>query len=170
MTRHAAKRKTTTSGSGAPPPPSGAGASRAEVAANRLHSAAIHLLRRVRTSDDAMGLSGPAGSALSVVVFGGPITLGALAAAEHVRPPSITRQVRDLEAAGLVVREADPADRRVQRISATAKGRRVLEEGRARRVAMLTAALNRLPAAELPALEAAIDIIEGIVRTPGVPR
>jgi len=141
-----------------------------ELVANRLHSAAIHLLRRVRTTDDSMGLSGPAASALSVVVFGGPITLGALAAAEHVRPPTITRLVRDLEAAGLVTREADAADRRVQRITATRKGRRILEAGRARRVAVLTAALERLPAAELRALEAAVDILEGIVRTPGVGR
>jgi len=141
-----------------------------ELVANRLHSAAIHLLRRVRTADDSMGLSGPAASALSVVVFGGPITLGALAAAEHVRPPTITRLVRDLEVAGLVTREADAADRRIQRVRASAKGRRVLEDGRARRVAVLTAALERLPAAELRALEAAVDILEGIVRTPGVAR
>jgi DNA-binding MarR family transcriptional regulator len=141
-----------------------------ELVANRLHSAAIHLLRRVRTADDSMGLSGPAASALSVVVFGGPITLGALAAAENVRPPSITRLVRDLEAAGLVKRAADDADRRVQRVRATAKGRRILEAGRARRVAALTAALERLPSAELRTLEAAVLILEGIVRTPGVPR
>jgi len=154
----------------APPAPSGPGGSHAEQIANRLHSAAIHLLRRVRTQDDAMGLTGPEGSALSVVVFGGPITLGALAAAEHVKPPTITRLVHDLEAKRLVVREADPADRRVQRVGATALGRRVLEEGRARRVATITAALQRLPAAELKALEAAVDILEGIVRTPGVAR
>ena len=141
-----------------------------ELVANRLHSAAIHLLRRVRTADDSMGLSGPAASALSVVVFGGPITLGALAAAEHVRPPTITRLVHDLEDAGLVKREADAADRRIQRVRATAKGRRVLEGGRARRVAVLTAALERLPAAELRALVAAVDILEGIVGTPGVAR
>ena len=170
MARARRPRKTPGSDHPAPPPPSGANATRAESVANRLHSAAIHLLRRVRTQDDAMGLSGPEGSALSVVVFGGPITLGALAAAEHVKPPTITRLVRDLEARGLVTREADPADRRVQRMTATAKGRRILEEGRARRVATLTAALGRLPAAELRALEAAVHIIEGIVRTPGVAR
>ena len=146
------------------PPPSGRGASRAEQVANRLHSAAIHLLRRVRTQDDAMGLSGPEGSALSVVVFGGPLTLGALAAAEHVKPPTITRLIRGLEARGLVLREADSSDRRVQRVTATPLGRRVLEEGRARRVATITAALERLPAAELRALEAAVDILDGIVR------
>jgi DNA-binding MarR family transcriptional regulator len=117
-----------------------------------------------------MELSGPTASALSVVVFGGPITLGALAAAEQVRPPTITRLVKTLEASGLVEREADASDRRVQRVRATLKGRRVLEDGRARRVARLTASLQRLPAAELRALEAAVDILEGIVRTPGVGR
>jgi DNA-binding MarR family transcriptional regulator len=152
------------------PPPAASRATRTEAVAGRLHSAAIHLLRRLRTTDEATGLSGPAASALSVVVFGGPITLGALAAAEQVRPPTITRLVRDLETAALVRREADPADGRIQRVRATRKGRRILEAGRARRVAALTAALERLPAAELRALEAAVHVLEGIVRTPGVAR
>ena len=152
------------------PPPSGSRATRTEAIASRLHSAAIHLLRRLRATDDATGLSGPAASALSVVVFGGPLTLGALAAAEQVQPPTITRLVRSLEAAGLVRREADHADGRVQRVTATLKGRRILEAGRARRVATITAALDRLPAAELRALEAAVHVLEGIVRTPGVSR
>src|ERR671933_1067936 len=73
--------------------------------ADRLHSAAIHLLRRVRRQDDASGLTAPRLSALSVIVFGGPLTLGALAAAEQVRPPTMTRIVQALEEAGLVVRE-----------------------------------------------------------------
>jgi DNA-binding MarR family transcriptional regulator len=134
------------------------------VVANRLHSAAIHLLRRVRAQDDAMGLTAPLASALSVIVFGGPLSLGALATAEQVRPPSITRIVRELEARGLVVREATPQDRRVQRVRATAKGRRVLEAGRARRVASLAAALAALPPAELAALEHAAAILERVVR------
>jgi DNA-binding MarR family transcriptional regulator len=134
------------------------------VVANRLHSAAIHLLRRVRAQDDAMGLTAPLASALSVIVFGGPLSLGALATAEQVRPPSITRIVRELEARGLVVREATPQDRRVQRVRATAKGRRVLEAGRARRVASLAAALAALPPAELVALEHAAAILERVVR------
>ena len=143
---------------------------RAEHVANRLHSAAIHLLRQLRAEDEAMELSGPAASALSVIVFGGPITLGSLAAAEQVRPPTITRLVKAMEAEGLVVRDADAADRRVQRVRATAKGRRILEQGRARRVARLANALVRLPTAESKALEAALDILEGVVRTPGVGR
>src|SRR5205085_4766945 len=95
--------------------------------ADRLHSAAIHLLRRLRREDDASGLPAPQLSALSVIVFGGPITLGALAAAEQVRPPTITRVVATLEESGLVVRETDDADRRVARVKATAKGTRLLQ-------------------------------------------
>src|SRR3954471_103707 len=100
----------------------------AEIA-DRLHSAAIHLLRRLRREDDASGLPAPQLSALSVIVFGGPITLGALAAAEQVRPPTITRVVAALEDAALVVREVDEADRRIVRVSATPKGSRLLQEG-----------------------------------------
>src|SRR3954464_10292919 len=109
-------------------------ASQAAVApadlADRLHSAAIPLLRRLRREDDAAGLPAPQLSALSVIVFGGPITLGALAAAEQVRAPTITKLVIALENAGLVEREPDESDRRIVRVRATAKGTRLLQEGR----------------------------------------
>src|SRR2546422_8012933 len=72
--------------------------------ADRLHSAAIHVLRRLRVEDKAIGLSGPRASALSVIVFRGPIAMGALAEAEQVRPPTITRLVASLERVGLVRR------------------------------------------------------------------
>src|ERR1700739_1344776 len=94
--------------------------------ADRLHSVAIHLLRRLRREDDASGLPAPQLSALSVIVFGGPITLGALAQAEQVRPPTITKLVAALEDAGLVERGVDAADRRVVRVKATARGTRLL--------------------------------------------
>src|SRR5690349_25156897 len=79
--------------------------------ADRLHSAAIHLLRRLRREDDASGLPAPQLSALSVIVFGGPIALGDLAKAEQVRPPTITRVVAALEADGLVERVQADDDR-----------------------------------------------------------
>lgn len=137
---------------------------RAAAVADRLHSAAIHLLRRVRTQDDAMGLTAPLASALSVVVFGGPVTLGALAKAEQVRPPTITRVVTQLERLGLVVREADSEDGRIQRVRATAKGRKVLEAGRARRVASITVLLEALPPVQLATLERAAELMERLVR------
>src|SRR5690349_19544850 len=107
------------------------------VVADRLHSAAIHLLRRLRREDDASGLSAPRLSALSVVVFGGPTTLGALAAAEQVRPPTMTRVVQSLEHDGLVKRESVEGDARSVLITATPRGVRLLREGRARRVKRL---------------------------------
>src|SRR5213592_1086461 len=103
--------------------------------ANRLHSAAIHLLRRARRVDAESHLPAPQLSALSVIVYGGPITLGALADAEQVRPPTMTRLIASMEHGDLVERETDAADRRVVRVKATAKGRRILEAGRDRRIA-----------------------------------
>jgi DNA-binding MarR family transcriptional regulator len=79
----------------------------AKLLADQLHSAAIHLLRQLRKEDDASGLSAPRLSALSVVVFGGPITLGALARAEQVKPPTMTRLVDALEKDGYVKRDAE---------------------------------------------------------------
>lgn len=134
------------------------------VLADRLHSAAIHLLRRLRREDDASGLPAPQLSALSVIVFGGPVTLGQLAAAEQVRPPTITRLVGELETAGLVTRETDLADRRVVRVSATARGARLLHEGRARRVASLAESLRRLPPKQRSTLVRALPILEQVVR------
>jgi DNA-binding MarR family transcriptional regulator len=135
----------------------------AERTADRLHSAAIHLLRRLRREDTKTGLSAPRLSALSVVVFGGPLTLGALAAAEQVRPPTMTRLVTALEAAGLVTREPDPGDGRLTRIRATAKGRALLLRGRARRVAALTDQLRALGESERAALERAVTILHGVI-------
>lgn len=132
--------------------------------ADRLHSVAIHLLRRLRREDDASGLAAPQLSALSVIVFGGPITLGALADAEQVRPPTITRLVAALEVEGLVEREIDPADRRVARVKATPKGTRLLHQGRQRRVAVLTAALRELPARERELVVRALPVLEKLAR------
>jgi DNA-binding MarR family transcriptional regulator len=139
----------------------------AERIADRLHSAAIHLLRRLRTEDDASGLSAPRLSALSVVVFGGPLTLGELARREQVRPPTITRVARDLEALGLVRLEADPADARVKRVVATARGTRLLQAGRKRRVTALAAAVAALPAAARRELAAALPVLEQVARADG---
>src|ERR671935_287392 len=90
-------------------------------AADRFHSAAIHALRHVRREDPATGLSAARLAALSVLVFGGPRTLGELAAAEQVRPATMTKIVQALEQDGLVRRSSDSSDGRVVRVEATAK-------------------------------------------------
>lgn len=128
--------------------------------AGQLHRAAIRLLRRVRQEDAATGLTPPRASALSVLVFGGrPLTLGELARAEQVRPPTITRLVRDMEREGLVRVAADPGDRRIRRVQATALGRRLMLEGRDRRVHRIAAAVAALPAREQNSLRAAAAIM-----------
>jgi len=135
----------------------------AERTADRLHSAAIHLLRRLRREDAKSGLSAPRLSALSVLVFGGPLTLGELANAEQVRPPTMTRLVTALEADGLVTREPDASDGRLTRIRATPNGRTLLLRGRARRVAALTAEVRALAPDEREVLDAAVTILEGVI-------
>lgn len=132
--------------------------------ADRLHSAAIHLLRRVRVEDAATGVGPARLSALSVLVFGGPQTLGALAAAEQVRPPTMTRIVKGLVRNGLVTREVDAGDRRVVRVRATRRGRELLERGRRRRIEHLTRRLRGLSPRELALLMRAAALIEQAVR------
>ena len=120
--------------------------------ADRLHSAAIHLLRRLRKEDEAIGLTAARTSALSVVVFGGPVTIGQLAQAEQVSPPTMTRMLVGMERDGLLKRERDRDDGRVIWIRATPKGARILQEGRRRRVEALAGELEDLSAAELTLL------------------
>jgi DNA-binding MarR family transcriptional regulator len=128
--------------------------------ADRLHSAAIHVLRRLRVEDKAIGLSGPRASALSVIVFRGPLTMSALAEAEQVRPPTITRLVTGLERRGLVRRVSDARDGRVQLVEATAAGRWLLNRGRARRVARLAQGVAKLTKDDQDVLARAAELMD----------
>jgi DNA-binding MarR family transcriptional regulator len=129
-------------------------------AADRFHSAAIHALRHVRREDPATGVPPAQLSALSVLVFGGPRTLGELAAAEQVRPPTMTRIVQGLEAAGLARRVRDRQDGRVHHLHATTKGRRVMQHGREGRVANLATLLSRLSPDEIARVREAAELVE----------
>jgi DNA-binding MarR family transcriptional regulator len=134
--------------------------------AERLHAAALHLLRRLRRHDDAMGLTPARASALSIMVFGGEVTIGQLAQAEQVSAPTMTRLVVGMERDGLVRRKDDPADGRIVWLAATAKGTRILHGGRRRRIAALAADLAALDAADRETLAAAADILERVVSRP----
>jgi DNA-binding MarR family transcriptional regulator len=116
----------------------------------------LHLLRLLRRADDASGVSPARLSALSVLVVGGPTTLGTLATAEGVSAPTMSRLVTELERDGYLRRRADPADARTARLEATAKGARLLRAGRARRLTALTAALGTLTGAERDAIARAL--------------
>ena len=135
--------------------------------ADRLHSAAIHLLRRVRQQDVATH-EGPARlSALSVLVFGGPKTLKELAAAELVKPPTMSRIVAGLTRNGLAETAADREDARRLRIRATSKGTRLLQKARQRRVESLAARLAALAPAEIAKLADSVEILQRILSTWG---
>ncbi len=133
---------------------------RLEEVSNRLHSVAIALLRTVREADESLEVSPARLSALSVLVFGGARSLGELARAEQVTPPTMSRIVDGLERSGLARREPDPGDRRAVRVSATRAGRRVLARGRGQRVRVLAGRLAGLGARDLAALERAASILE----------
>jgi DNA-binding MarR family transcriptional regulator len=117
----------------------------AETLADALHASAIHLLRRLRRVDSATGLSPARLSALSVLVFGGAMRISDLARAEQVRTPTITPIVAALEQSGLISRDRDERDARASILRPTAEGQKLMEEGRARRLATLAAELRRLP-------------------------
>ena len=132
--------------------------------AARLHSSAIRLLRTLRREDDGSGLSAPRLSALSVVVFAGPMSLAELAAAEQVKPPTMSRIVDALVQRALVTRVAKPGDRRSVEIAATAEGVQLLEAGRERRVQALIARLRTLADSERRALARGVEILERVTR------
>jgi DNA-binding MarR family transcriptional regulator len=134
-----------------------------ETLAEVLHSTAIRLLRSVRRVDESSGLTAPRLSALSVIVFSGPITLGKLAETEQVRPPTMTRIVNALEEQELVFKAQDPSDGRVIRIAATTKGKRVLVRGRARRVQFLTERIRHLEKVKRENLSAALITIQELI-------
>jgi DNA-binding MarR family transcriptional regulator len=131
--------------------------------ADRLHSAAIHLLRLLRKQDAATG-EGPARlSALSVLVFGGARTLGELAAAEQVRPPTMSRIVAGLHRSHLVEIAADPRDARRMYIHATPKGTRLLHRARERRVSYLAMRVADLDMQERAQLSRAVEILQKLL-------
>ena len=107
-----------------------------------------------------MDLDGPRASALSVLVFGGPLPLTKLARIEQVSPPAMTKTVGALEAAGLATRTRSDVDRRVVLVAATDAGRAVLARGRAARLKVINGLLAGLSERDRRTLHHAAAIIE----------
>ena len=137
-----------------------------EALADRLHSTAIHLLRLVRVQDAKSGVGPAQLSALSVIVFGGPASLNDLAKAEQVRPPTMSRIVDGLEAAGLAKRRANPEDRRALTVEATEKGTSILQKGRKLRVRLLARHLAALSVAEREDIARAVAALQKALTSP----
>ena len=134
--------------------------------ADRLHSAAIHLLRHARRQD-VLSRQGPARlSALSVLAFGGPMALGQLAEVEQVKAPTMSRIVAGLKRSGLARIETDAKDGRRIQVRVTPKGKRMLQQARQRRIQIVADTLAPLAKEELAILRKAAALIEQTVRLP----
>ena len=133
-----------------------------ELAAG-LRLAVMRLARRLR-HQGGDGTVTPSGlSALVTLECHGPLTLKALAAAEQVQPPTMTRIVAALEDLGHVQRSPDPTDGRVSVMRLTAGGRRFVERSRRAKTAYLARRLDRLTPDERDALARALPVLEKLV-------
>ena len=132
---------------------------RTTTVASALHSAAIHLLRGVRQEDAHTGVGPARLSALSVLVFAGPMRLSELARIEQVKRPTMTKVVAGLQACNLVRRRTDVSDARAVRLEATARGTKLLHDARRRRVQRLAVALQALDPEEIDLIARATVLI-----------
>ena len=131
--------------------------------AAQLRISATRLARLLRRQGDT-GLSPSQLSALTSVENHGPMTLGALADHERVAPPTVTKVVGKLEELGLVVRRADPSDRRVARVSITDAGAALLGEVRQRKDVWLAARLAEMDEGLRSRLAEALDALDALTR------
>jgi DNA-binding MarR family transcriptional regulator len=130
--------------------------------ADGLHSTAIHLLRQVRAEDRSSGIGPAQLSALSVLVFGGTKSLKQLAEIEQVKPPTMVRIVQGLVEQRLAATRADKEDARKLQISATARGKAVMQRARLRRVEALAHMLDEKSAAERLEIARAVAILRDL--------
>lgn len=135
--------------------------------ADALHSAAIRLLRAVRHVDRSTGLSPARLSALSVLVFAGPLTVGRLAAAEGVRSPTMSGIVNGLVADGLAERRAGPGDQRSVEVHATTKGESLFNRAREQRVLAVARLLDGQTGPDLDRLRGAVRLLEQLLERAG---
>jgi DNA-binding MarR family transcriptional regulator len=131
--------------------------------ASRLHSLAIHLVRRAWAHDAEMGLSRARSSALAVLVYGGAMTLTELAAAEHVTLATMSKLAAALEGDGWIERLPHPHDARALQLCATAAGRALIERGRRRRVEAVRGILQPLEREDVEVVERAVQLLERAV-------
>jgi DNA-binding MarR family transcriptional regulator len=132
--------------------------------ARALNSGAVHLLRAIAALDRASGVPAARLSALSVLVFGGPRSLGQLAAVEGVTSATMTRVVDGLVEAGLARRAPYPGSARQVLVEATPAGDALMQDAAQRRVDALVSALPGLAPEQRAALTAAAPLLDDLAR------
>lgn len=132
----------------------------------RLRLAVARLARLLRQQDQS-GLTPTATAMLATIARRGPLTLGELATAEQVAPPTITKVVARLESAGLIERLADADDRRICRVVVSPEGSRQLDRNRSRRTAWLAEQFAALGPEDQERLADAVAVLEQLTAPPG---
>jgi DNA-binding MarR family transcriptional regulator len=131
--------------------------------ANRLRPVLLQLSRHLRREAHAEGITGGQASLLAQIRNDPELGIRGLAAREGVSPPAMTRYVDRMERAGLVVRTPSPDDGRRIRLALTPKGVRALRSVRRRRTTWLAERLQGLSAAEVAAIDRAIEPLVRLV-------
>ncbi len=129
--------------------------------ATDVHVAVMRLARRLRTERPG-GLTPTQMTTLATLTRIGPQPISELAAQEGVKPPSMTRTVAALVAAGMVERQPDPSDARVSAVAVTAAGHELIATTRSQRRAWLTQQLAAMPASDLATLQAAAALLREV--------
>jgi len=114
-----------------------------EETAARLRRSVTRLNRRLRQNSLA-DVSPAQASMLATIEKLVKPTLGDLAKAEQIQPPSVTRLVQSLVDASLCTRTVDENDRRAQRVELTAQGRKELQSIRRKKTVWLSSRLEEL--------------------------
>lgn len=145
---------------------SGSEASAPNVLAGRLRLLLVRLSRQLRRRDPS-GLTITQTSALATIVRSGPLSIGHLAEIESLPSPAATRLADRLEEAGLVSRQANPADRRGVHLVATAKGSELLTRRIELGESWLAEQLSAVSEADRQAIEHAITVLERLTTQHG---
>ncbi len=126
---------------------------------------AVNRLNRLLRQESLGGISPAQASMLGMADRLETPTLGELAKAEQIQPPTMTRLVAQMESAGLIERIADPSDRRICRVKVTAKGRRELQRIRTRKTAFLVERIASLDEADQASLGRLVELLEILGQT-----
>jgi DNA-binding MarR family transcriptional regulator len=132
----------------------------------RIYLFVQHLGRRLRDIDARAGLTPARFSTLASLRFHGSRNIGELAADERVRPPSMTRLVRDMARDGLLTRTPDPADGRGVLIEPTPMATALFDAVRAEKIALVADYLEGLSAPAQAAIRLAFAALDDLAEPP----
>jgi DNA-binding MarR family transcriptional regulator len=132
--------------------------------ADALRPVLLQVGRELRREARAVGISPEQVGLLVAIKYAPAIGVRELAVRERISPPAMTKHVDRLQRDGLVTRTQSPDDRRRIGLTLTDEGQRALRRVRSRRTAWLASRLRELDAAELAAVEAAVEPLSRLLK------